>query len=114
MSIRVHPWLNFRLHRSLIPQRFQRIRESRATSVQARETLFSVPLPRSASAQTLNEIERTTIAVQCVADRIDVLVNGHEAARVNDTSFTIGQVGMAAFGKGRAVFNNLYVEERPE
>jgi hypothetical protein len=73
-----------------------------------------VPLPRSASAQTLNEIERTTIAVQCVADRIDVLVNGHEAARVNDTSFTSGQVGMAAFGKGRAVFNNLYVEERPE
>ena len=49
-----------------------------------------------------------------MADRIDVLVNGHEAARVNDTSFTSGQVGMAAFGKGRAVFNNLYVEERPE
>jgi hypothetical protein len=48
-----------------------------------------------------------------VADRIDVLVNGHEAARVNDASFSIGQAGMAAFGKGRAVFTNLYVEERP-
>jgi len=36
----------------------------------------------------------------------------NRAARVNDASFSIGQVGMAAFGKGRAAFNNLYVEER--
>jgi VWFA-related protein len=72
-----------------------------------------VPLPRGASAQTLNEIERTTIAVQCKANQIDVQINGHEAASVNDATFSAGQVGMAAFGKGRAVFTNLYVEERP-
>jgi len=72
-----------------------------------------VPLPRSAAAQTLDEIERTTIAVQCSANHMDVLINGQEAASLNDASFSIGQVGMAAFGKGRAVFSNLYVEERP-
>ncbi len=71
------------------------------------------PILRSASAKTLDEVERTTIAVQCVGDRIDVSLNGHEAARVNDRSFSSGQLGMAAFGKGRAVFNSLYVEERP-
>jgi hypothetical protein len=46
-------------------------------------------------------------------DRIAVLVNGHEVARVNDASFSSGQVGMAAFGKGLAVFRDLYVQERP-
>jgi VWFA-related protein len=71
-----------------------------------------ISLPRSVSAQTLDEIERSTINVECSADRITVLVNGHEVASVNDASFSSGQVGMAAFGKGRAVFQNLYVEER--
>jgi hypothetical protein len=65
-----------------------------------------VPPPR-------HEIEPTTITVECSADRIAVLVNGHEVARVNDTSLSSGQVGMAAFGKGLAVFRDLYVEERP-
>jgi Ca-activated chloride channel family protein len=70
-------------------------------------------LPRSATTQALDEIERATITVECSADRIAVLVNGHEVARVNDKSFSSGQVGMATFGKGRAVFRDLYVEERP-
>jgi hypothetical protein len=42
-----------------------------------------------------------------------VQINGHEAASVNDATFSSDQIGMAAFGKGRAVFNDLYVEERP-
>jgi VWFA-related protein len=72
-----------------------------------------IPWPRSTSSRTLDEIERSTITVECSADRITVLVNRHEVASVHDSSFSSGQVGMAAFGKGRAVFQNLYVEERP-
>jgi VWFA-related protein len=53
------------------------------------------------------------IAVECSGSRVVALVNGNEVARVSDTSFSRGQVGMAAFGKGHAVFHDLVVEEHP-
>jgi VWFA-related protein len=63
-----------------------------------------VPLTNSAT---------STLAVVCSANRIVALVNGREAAKISDASFSSGQVGMAAFGSGHAVFHNLIVEERP-
>jgi hypothetical protein len=53
------------------------------------------------------------LTVECSGELITVLIDGQEVGHARDASFSIGQVGMAVFGQGRAVFQGLTVEERP-
>lgn len=50
------------------------------------------------------------IGVECIKDRIAVRLDGIEVLGGKDDSFRDGQVGMAAFGPGNAVFRDLQVE----
>jgi len=53
------------------------------------------------------------ITLECSGDRIVILLNGVQAAAVEDASFRNGYVGMAQFGSGRTVFRDLRVEGLP-
>ena len=49
-------------------------------------------------------------AVDCAGNRIAVLIDGIQAISVTDDTFDDGQVGVAFFGHGRALFRDLQVE----
>jgi Ca-activated chloride channel homolog len=55
-----------------------------------------------------------TAAVECVGERIKVTIDGIPADGVTDGTFADGQIGMAFFGGGRALFRNLQVDGRSE
>jgi hypothetical protein len=52
-----------------------------------------------------------TAAVECTGNRITVRIEGIQAISLTDDALTDGQVGMAFFGRGRAIFHDLQVEE---
>ena len=56
------------------------------------------------------ESPSTTIGVECVGDRIGVLIDGAPFLGARDDAFADGQVGMAHFGAGHAVFRDLRAE----
>jgi Ca-activated chloride channel family protein len=72
-----------------------------------------IPLARDQSTIAKEAIEPVTLTVECSGDRIILRLNDLEVERLTDSSLPQGQVGIAAFGKGRALFHSLYVEERP-
>jgi len=53
------------------------------------------------------------ISVEYRRGEIAALVDGQVAARVRDTGFSLGEIGLALFGDGRVVFHDLLVEELP-
>ena len=53
------------------------------------------------------------ITVECRGDRIAILLNGVQAAAIDDASFPDGDVGMMQFGSGRTLFRDLRVEGLP-
>ena len=52
-----------------------------------------------------------TAEVECNGNRITVRVDGIQAISLTDDSFGDGQIGMAFFGRGHALFRDLLVEE---
>ena len=52
-----------------------------------------------------------TASVECTANHIAVRINGIPCIDLNDGTFADGEVGLAFFGYGRALFHDLKVEE---
>jgi Ca-activated chloride channel family protein len=52
-----------------------------------------------------------TAGVKCAGNRITVQIDGIEAISLTDDSFADGEVGMGFWGRGRALFRDLQVEE---
>jgi hypothetical protein len=72
-----------------------------------------IPWTEAPPADARADSTSTVLGVTCKGGLIVVSINGTEAGRATDASFSRGQVGMAAFGLGRAVFRDLRVEEEP-
>jgi hypothetical protein len=53
------------------------------------------------------------LSVRYSGGQIDVFVDDQPVATVQDTTFPHGLIGIALFGHGRAVFNDLLVEGPP-
>ena len=53
------------------------------------------------------------ITVECIWDRIRILINGVQVTELKDSDFPDGIVGMAQYGYGRTLFRNLRVEALP-
>ncbi len=51
------------------------------------------------------------IAVECRGPVISIVLQGHKVAKVEDHDFAEGLVGMVLYGTGRAIFQDLLVEE---
>jgi len=56
---------------------------------------------------------KNRITVECVRDRIAILLNGEQVTGISDSSFAEGYVGMAHYGPGRTLFRELRVESLP-
>jgi Ca-activated chloride channel family protein len=53
------------------------------------------------------------VTVECIRDRITILLNGVQATGISDSSFLEGYVGMAHYGSGRTLFRELQIESLP-
>jgi VWFA-related protein len=69
------------------------------------------PLVNWAGLHRISADPRMTAEVECNGNRITVRVDGIQAISLTDDSFGDGQIGMAFFGRGHALFRDLLVEE---
>jgi hypothetical protein len=53
------------------------------------------------------------ITVECIHDRIKILLNDMEVTRIVDSSYAEGYVGLAHYGSGHTLFRDLRVEGLP-
>ncbi|MGB7762274.1 MAG: VWA domain-containing protein [Bryobacteraceae bacterium] len=54
--------------------------------------------------------KESRITVECILDRITILLNGVQVTDIRDSSFPQGYLGMAHYGLGRTLFRDLRVE----
>jgi len=80
--------------------------------VSSRETIL-IPWTPTPNAQIRLGLKREQIKVECKGDQITIWLDNIELAKLKDPSFVEGQVGIAQFGYGRALFHDLEVRSLP-